>query len=411
MSEDQFFPVGASISVGMEGTLSPIEVVQHEDFSYLNGRPTFRANYNEIKFYDPKNRGYGLIKNLIEKFAEENKQYSIRIMDNAPEHLDVVIADHSSYLAPEQRGVVVGRMLFSRWMMLMNCMQSVGTLADLYDCLFQTIRKECYQPDTENYDDGTCVSARYYFMPNPRGSDDISHSQIHYRGTKKLDYAYYPSLDLDQMFDDFMASKESILFIKGLPGVGKTCLINALFNRAISIRDKTAQLTEGTPDYVAQSYIDMCNDEIFYVKDPTILCRDSFWADVMNEEPPMLVLDDFKQGIGPRHKYEDNSFVERLLSVSDGVFENKTKVIITTNNGKSDIDDALMRPGRCFDFIELSLLTADQVQHIWKEKVHGRTGLPENFPLEIPKAGMSTGALVQIIDQYLKAGRTKRYRL
>lgn len=406
MAEESIFPVGASISVGMEGTLSPVELVQHEDFSYINGKPTFRANYNEIKFFDPKNRGFALIRNLINLFSEKHERdYEVTLVDNSPEYLEACFFKYM-----EGQRFLISRMIFSRWLISINCIQEEKSLYDLYEGLTKTIRNECYCPHNENYEDGTSITARYYFMPNPRASDEITHSSIHYRGTKELDYSYYPALDLDLMFDDFMSSKESILFIKGLPGVGKTCLINALFNRAIALKESSAQLSEGTSEEVMEYYTEMCDREIFYVKDPAILCRDSFWADMMNEEPPMLVLDDFKQGIGPRRKYEDNSFVERLLSVSDGVFENKTKVIITTNNDKTEIDDALMRPGRCFDFIELTMLNADQIQRIWADKTRGRDDMPKGFPVEIPKVGMSTGALVQIIDQYLKAGRTKRYR-
>lgn len=399
------------MSVGMEGTLSPVEIVQHEDFSYINGKPSFRANYSEIKFFDPKNRGFPLIRKLLDLFRKEKEgTYEIKVMDNAPEYVEVIVFKYFPPGSPVTFAMV-GRMVFNRWFMALNCLHESGTIDNLYEGLFNSIRQECYRPGVDDHNDGTCVSARYYFMPNPRASDEITYSHIHYRGTKKLDYSYYPTLDLDLMFDDFMASKESIMFIKGLPGVGKTCLINALFNRAIAIRDNAAVLTDGTPEVVSKHYVDMCNKEVFYVKDPAILCRDSFWADVMNEEPPMLVLDDFKQGIGPRRKYEDFSFVERLLSVSDGVFENRTKVIITTNNDKTEIDDALMRPGRCFDFIDLAPLTAAQVQHIWADKTRGREDIPSTFPLEIPKTGMSTGALVQVIDQYLKAGKVKRYRM
>jgi ATP-dependent 26S proteasome regulatory subunit len=57
-----------------------------------------------------------------------------------------------------------------------------------------------------------------------------------------------------------------------------------------------------------------------------------------------------------------------LLWVRDGIFNhNRSKIVITTNQAIDRIDNALVRPGRCFDFLVLNPLTTEQAIKIWVE--------------------------------------------
>jgi ATP-dependent 26S proteasome regulatory subunit len=58
--------------------------------------------------------------------------------------------------------------------------------------------------------------------------------------------------------------------------------------------------------------------------------------------------------------------MNQLLSFTNGVFANNTKIIITTNKKIEDIDQAILRPGRCFDILDIQCLTKEEATEICK---------------------------------------------
>jgi hypothetical protein len=62
---------------------------------------------------------------------------------------------------------------------------------------------------------------------------------------------------------------------------------------------------------------------------------------------------------------DNRTFMNNVLSFTDGIFEKKTKIIITTNQPITQIDAAVIRPGRCFDFLTLNPLTYDEACDLW----------------------------------------------
>jgi len=62
---------------------------------------------------------------------------------------------------------------------------------------------------------------------------------------------------------------------------------------------------------------------------------------------------------------EKNKFLSQFLSFTDGIEQNETKFIITTNQPFDDIDDALLRKGRLFDILELRKLTNEEALNVW----------------------------------------------
>jgi SpoVK/Ycf46/Vps4 family AAA+-type ATPase len=87
----------------------------------------------------------------------------------------------------------------------------------------------------------------------------------------------------------------------------------------------------------------------------------------LEREPDLLILDDFDKELENRNndKHEENSIVNKILSVSDGLFHSKTKIIVTTNMSHTDIDPAIVRPGRCFDIIQIPSLSLEEAKKIW----------------------------------------------
>jgi len=186
-------------------------------------------------------------------------------------------------------------------------------------------------------------------------------STRHHKPTSDFDYVskdLYPSVDVPLMVKMYLDSDESNMVLTGVPGTGKTCLAKMIMAETCRHLGYDAQIT--------------------YVKDREILKRDEFWANLSGNQPNLLILDDLDDELLPRTEGR-NPIVNNLLSFSDGIFDVKTKIIITTNLTNSSIDKAIVRPGRCFDILSLKPLTNDQAKDIWT----GRYGQSENSFVEI----------------------------
>ena len=74
----------------------------------------------------------------------------------------------------------------------------------------------------------------------------------------------------------------------------------------------------------------------------------------------MMVLEDIDVHLSSRS--DGNTFMYKLLGSSDGLIKNTNrKIVISTNlPNVKDIDDALVRDGRCFATVEFKKLTYEQ---------------------------------------------------
>ena len=150
----------------------------------------------------------------------------------------------------------------------------------------------------------------------------------------------YANVYIDKLVPAFNDSDEPIMLLYGEPGVGKTQFLRYLL--------KNGQYKS-----------------IAYVKDMDVMIMGDFWSSIASNNHDLIVFDDLDFALSPRHEGSDNTFLSNLLSYSDGIFSNQTKIIITTNQPINRIDGALIRPGRCFDFLTLESLTYEDGLAIW----------------------------------------------
>jgi len=149
----------------------------------------------------------------------------------------------------------------------------------------------------------------------------------------------YTTIDIKILVDSFLASDSKILFLYGPPGTGKTTLLKYLTGLT-SISN------------------------IAYCKDLHCLERNSTWLTMQTAAHDVLLLDDLDAELCQREK-NDSDIVSNLLTFSDGVLTNDTKIIITTNMPIKSIDGALMRAGRCYDIIKFEPLTYKEAKDLW----------------------------------------------
>jgi hypothetical protein len=93
-----------------------------------------------------------------------------------------------------------------------------------------------------------------------------------------------------------------------------------------------------------------------------LLSSDSIFVDFLTGDVQnVFVIEDADTILGSRSR-EGNKMIARFLNVSDGLikFPNK-KVIFTTNlDDFKKVDEALLRPGRCFGMIKCRPLDYDE---------------------------------------------------
>jgi hypothetical protein len=156
-----------------------------------------------------------------------------------------------------------------------------------------------------------------------------------------LDEAY-PGLgtDVQSFISGFLESRESALILLGPPGGGKTRLVRAIL--AAMTRRKGA------------------NAEVMYTTDRQALASDELFVEFITGSHDAFVVEDTDTLLMARTS--GNEDMHRFLAVADGIARaQRRKIIFTTNlPNVSDIDPALVRPGRCYAVKQLRSLTPDE---------------------------------------------------
>jgi hypothetical protein len=165
----------------------------------------------------------------------------------------------------------------------------------------------------------------------------------------------YPYIDnIDKYIDTYLHSEEPILFLYGPVGTGKSKLIR----------------------YIMQNMSKKYNKQVInvlYASDEDVLVRTDIFLDYMaNPDNDLLVLEDMDSTFMSRTK--DNSLMNKYLVASDGIVKTRNKkMIFASNLGKfSDIDEALIRSGRCFDSIEFRKLHFEEANDLYNKLITGK---------------------------------------
>lgn len=184
-------------------------------------------------------------------------------------------------------------------------------------------------------------------------------SYRHIKSSRLGDPAYdefYPwiTCGIKKYIEDYLASPASVLLLIGLPGTGKSTLIRSLRgspNARMFMCDAAPLAREEDPfEKIAQlfSHTEYEDNE----------------GDGPNKrlkfDQNILIVEDADDIIHSRK--DGNRNMARLLSLTNGLDNSeKVKVVISTNLDNIDkVDEALLRPGRCFDILSFRALTVDE---------------------------------------------------
>jgi hypothetical protein len=156
-----------------------------------------------------------------------------------------------------------------------------------------------------------------------------------------LDEAY-PSLGkgIEEFIDGYLRARETVLILQGPPGTGKTRLVRAVLAAMSRRKGDSAK--------------------VMYTADKRALENDEIFVDFITGSHDAFVIEDADHLLKARTS--GNFELHRFLGVADGVVRAQSrKVIFTTNLPNiNDIDDALLRPGRCFAVKNLRSLESEE---------------------------------------------------
>jgi ATPase family associated with various cellular activities (AAA) len=152
----------------------------------------------------------------------------------------------------------------------------------------------------------------------------------------------YPMLGepVQGFIDRYLNAAETVLIILGPPGGGKTRLVRSVLGEMSRRKGESA--------------------EIMYTCDKKALEGDAIYVNFITGSHDAFVVEDADHILTPRAN--GNVDLHRFLAIADGVIRAQGRKIIFTTNlpNVGDLDDALLRPGRCFAAIHTRSLTPEE---------------------------------------------------
>lgn len=189
-----------------------------------------------------------------------------------------------------------------------------------------------------------------WLFPTSRGLESVWIDEL--AGDVLHDPAY-PEIQpgVRDFIASYLAARDTVLVLQGPPGTGKTRLIRAILGEM--------SLRKGEPALA------------LYTGDAHALGTDEIFARFITGTHDAFVVEDADHLLKPRA--DGNQHLHRFLTIADGVVRSQGRKIIFSTNlpNVGDLDDALVRPGRCFARVNVRNLTAMEAQALAQHLASG----------------------------------------
>ncbi len=156
----------------------------------------------------------------------------------------------------------------------------------------------------------------------------------------------YPTLGgpVLEFVSRFLDAKETVLNLQGPPGTGKTRLVRAILSAMSRRKGDSA--------------------EVMYTSDQCALANDEIYVDFITGAHDAFLVEDADYMLVERTR--GNQDLHRFLAIADGVVRAQGRKIIFTTNlpNVGDLDDALLRPGRCFSTVRTRPLVPEEMERL-----------------------------------------------
>ncbi|HEV2431711.1 MAG TPA: AAA family ATPase, partial [Burkholderiales bacterium] len=175
--------------------------------------------------------------------------------------------------------------------------------------------------------------------------DEMADDVLHDRAYPELKGGVRPFIER------YLDAPETVLVLQGPPGTGKTRLLRAILGEMSRRKGEPAQA--------------------LYTADMKALASDEIFVRFITGWHDAFVVEDADHLLKPRA--DGNEHLHRFLTIADGVVRSQGRKIIFSTNlpNVGDLDDALIRPGRCFARIHVRSLTNAEAQALAAEIAAG----------------------------------------
>jgi ATPase family associated with various cellular activities (AAA) len=149
----------------------------------------------------------------------------------------------------------------------------------------------------------------------------------------------------------YLAAGETVLVLQGPPGTGKTRLIRAILGEMSRRKGEPAKA--------------------MYTGDMKALQGDEMFVKFITGSEDAFIVEDADHLLKPRA--DGNVNLHRFLTIADGVVRAQGRKIVFSTNlpNVGDLDEALIRPGRCFARVHVRTLSADEARALAQEIAAG----------------------------------------
>jgi len=182
---------------------------------------------------------------------------------------------------------------------------------------------------------------------------DLESASVEEMADDVLSDLAYPGIDggVRRFVTRYLEARETVLVLQGPPGTGKTRLIRAILGE-LSRR-------KGEPALA------------LYTADARALAADGVFVKFITGESDAFVVEDADHLLKPRA--DGNEHLHRFLTIADGVVRAQGRKIIFSTNlpNVGDLDEALVRPGRCFAHLQVRKLAEAEAQALAAELAAG----------------------------------------
>jgi hypothetical protein len=213
--------------------------------------------------------------------------------------------------------------------------ESVARAEEIAHCISATIG--------EQIDRCGMFTIDWHFMNSRSGLVSASFDEV---ANEAIHDAAYPTLGMPvaTFVDMFLQARETVLVLQGPPGTGKTRLVRAILAGLSKRKGEAAN--------------------VMYTADKNALERDEIFVDFITGSHDAFVIEDADHLLLARSN--GNHDLHRFLAIADGVVRAQGRKIVFTTNlpNISDIDEALLRPGRCFASIRTRLLDKSEAERV-----------------------------------------------